>query len=193
MEGPSLGAAAEAAERAPEGRGGRAARPSRGGEGAEVPAAQEPRGPHRGPGLGARGAQAHGLRAVEGLPAQGGAAGGLPGGAGRGGRRAGRLARVGVPQPHTALRGALPQGPQEAPGHTQVDRAGRLQREGRGGEQQDQGGHQAGLRVPQHRQPDRAHHAKVLRPEAGPAGARGVASAHANSRSLRKDAGYSGY
>lgn len=66
------------------------------------------------------------------------------------------------------------QGPQEAAGHTQVDRARRLQREGRGGEQQDQGGNQAGLRLSEHRQPDRPHHVKVLGPEAGPAGAGGV-------------------
>ena len=67
---------------------------------------------------------------------------------------------------------------------TQVDRARGVQREGRGGEQQDQGGHQAGLRLPQHRQPDRPHHAQVLGPEAGPAGAGGVAFTHTNSRSL---------
>lgn len=90
-----------------------------------------------------------------------------------------------MPQPDTPLRGAVPQGPQEAPGHTQVDRARRLQREGRGGEQQDQGGHQAGLRLPQHRQPDRPRDAQVLGPEAGPAGARGVGTTHTNSRRLQ--------
>lgn len=121
---------------------------------------------------------------MAGLPAQGGPAGRVPGGARRGRRRAGRLAGVGVPQPHTALRGAVPQGAQEAAGHTQVDRARRLQREGRGCEQQDQGGHQTGLRLPQHRQPDRPRHAQVLGPEAGPAGSGGVESTHTNSRSL---------
>ena len=125
------------------------------------------------------------------VPAQGGAARRLQGPSRRGRRRAGTLAGVGVPVPHPGVRRALAQGKAQAGGDTQVDRARRLQRPRGGGEQQDQGRHQAGLRVPQHRQPDSARDAQVLGPQAGPAGqGGGVTPTHTNSRSLKKASHY---
>lgn len=96
------------------------------------------------------------------LPAEGGAACRFQGRSGQSGGRAQPLARVGVPVPHPGVRRAVEEGQAQARRHPQVDRARRLQRPRRGGEQQDQGGGQAGLRVPQHRQPHSPRDAEVL-------------------------------
>lgn len=61
----------------------------------------------------------------------------------------------------------------------------RVERPRRGGERQDQGGGQAGLRVQEHRQPDSARDAQVLGPQArATRQGGGVTPTHANSRSL---------
>ena len=135
---------------------------AKGGQGPQVPAAQEPRGPQRGAGLGARGAQALGDGAVARIPAQGGAEGGLPRRPGGRPRLARPVALVGAPLQDPAVRGALEEGEAQAGGRPEVDRARGLERPRRGGEQQDQGGGQAGLRVQEHRQPDSARDAQVL-------------------------------
>ena len=66
-----------------------------------------------------------------------------------------------------------------------LHRARRLQRPRGGREQQDKGRDQTGLRLQEHGQPDRPHHAQVLGPEAGATGEDGfVIPTHTNSRSL---------
>lgn len=159
--------------------------PRQGSQGAQAPAAQEPRGPQRGAGLGARGAQALGGGAVARLPAQGGAARGLQGAARRRRRPARPVALMGVPPQDPPVRGALEEGKAQAGGRPEVGRARGLERPRRGGEQQDQGGGQAGLRVQEHRQPDSARDAQVLGPQArATRQGGGVTPTHTNSRSL---------
>ena len=72
-----------------------------------VPAAQEPRGPHGGAGLGALGAQGGRRAAVARLPAQGRAAGRVPGRPRARGGRARPPARPGVQVQDTGVRRAL--------------------------------------------------------------------------------------
>lgn len=91
-----------------------------------------------------------------------------------------------VPLQDPPVRGALEEGEAQAGGRPEVDRARGLKRPRRGGEQQDQGGDQAGIRVQEHRQPDSARHAQVLRPQArATRQGGGVTPTHTNSRSLR--------
>ena len=95
-------------------------------------------------------------------------------------------ARLGVQVQDTGVRRALQEGRAQAQRDPAPHRARRVQRPGGGREQQDKGGNQAGLRLQEHGQPDRAHHAQVLGPEAGATGEDGfVIPTHANSRSLR--------
>ena len=90
------------------------------------------------------------------------------------------------PLPDARVRGAVAQGGAQAGGHPGVDRARGPRCPRLGGEQQDQGRDQAGLRVPQHRQPHSPRDAQVLGPETNAAGKGGgdVISTHASSRSL---------
>ena len=90
------------------------------------------------------------------------------------------------PLPDARVRGAVAQGGAQAGGHPGVDRARGPRCPRLGSEQQDQGRDQAGLRVPQHRQPHSPSDAQVLGPETNAAGKGGgdVISTHANSRSL---------
>ena len=172
-------------EARPARKGERPPRTRQGSQGAQAPAAQEPRGPQRGAGLGARGAQALGGGAVARLPAQGGAARGLQGAARRRRRPARPVALMGVPPQDPPVRGALEEGKAQAGGRPEVGRARGLERPRRGGEQQDQGGGQAGLRVQEHRQPDSARDAQVLGPQArATRQGGGVTPTHTNSRSL---------
>nr|WP_322151929.1 transposase [Paratractidigestivibacter sp.] len=160
--------------------------PARAVKGLRFPLLKNPEDLTGGAGLRARGARGRGRGALARLPAEGGAAGRLPGPGPGGGRRARPLAGAGVPEPHPAVRRALAQGEAQARRHPALDRARRLQRPRRGGEQQDQGGDQAGLRLQERRQPHSARHAQVLGPEACAAGqGDGVTlPTHTNSRSL---------
>ena len=72
--------------------------------------------------------------------------------------------------------------PQEGQAQARRDpalhRARRLQRPRGGREQQDKGRDQAGLRLQEHGQPDRPHHAQVLGPEAGATGEDGFVDSY---------------
>lgn len=97
------------------------------------------------------------------------------------------MALAGAPLQDPAVRGALGEGGAQAGGRPGVDRARGLERPRRGGEQQGQGGGQAGPRVQEHRRPDSARDAQVLGPRArATRQGGGVTPTHTNSRSLVK-------
>ena len=150
------------------------------------PAHRRPARRHRG-----RGAEAHRRGAMARLPAQGGASRGVPGRARPRGGRGRPPARLGVQVQDTGVRRAVEEGQAQARRDPALHRPRRVQRPGGGREQQDKGGDQAGLRLQERGRPDRAHHAQVLGPEAGPAGeGDGVTPTHTNSRSLHNSLAY---
>ena len=76
---------------------------------------------------------------------------------------ANRKTASGFPQPHPRDRRTRPEDPPSWARHPQDNRTGLLQRQARGVQQQDQGHHPHGLRLPPRHQPHRPDHAPMQR------------------------------
>ena len=95
---------------------------------------------------------------------------------------ANRKTASGFPQPHPRDRRTRPEDPPSWARHPQDNRTGLLQRQARGVQQQDQGHHPHGLRLPPRHQPHRPDHAPMQRTRHPTTTTHNLT--HKNSRSL---------
>ena len=95
------------------------------------------------------------------------------------------LGVLGVPLAHPRDRRTRQKDPAAPPRHPQDHRAGLLQRQARGVQQQDQGHHPHGLRIPPREQSHRPDHAPLRRTRHTPTTTKNLT--HENSRSLAKN------
>ena len=98
-------------------------------------------------------------------------------------RVANRKTASGFPQPHPRDRRTRPEDPPSWARHPQDNRTGLLQRQARGVQQQDQGHHPHGLRLPPRHRPHRPDHAPMQRTRHPATTTHNLT--HKNSRSLK--------